>query len=55
MRAAYALGGLGSGFANTEKELIKIVQSAFAHTKQVRIIFLLLVVQNFNIALRKAV
>ena len=35
VRAAYALGGLGSGFANNEEELVKIVQSAFAHTKQV--------------------
>ncbi|CAK8696829.1 unnamed protein product [Clavelina lepadiformis] len=35
VRAAYALGGLGSGFADTEKELIKIVQAAFAHTSQV--------------------
>ncbi|XP_039259066.2 multifunctional protein CAD-like [Styela clava] len=35
VRSAYALGGLGSGFANDESELDKIVQAAFAHTSQV--------------------
>ena len=35
-RAAYALGGLGSGFANNEKELRDLTVTAFAHSKQVR-------------------
>ncbi|XP_052267533.1 CAD protein-like isoform X3 [Dreissena polymorpha] len=35
VRAAYALGGLGSGFANNEEELDVLVTSAFAHTSQV--------------------
>ena len=34
-RAAYALGGLGSGFANNEKELRALTVTAFAHSKQV--------------------
>lgn len=33
-RAAYALGGLGSGFANTPQELSKLATSAFAHSPQ---------------------
>lgn len=37
VRAAYALGGLGSGFANNEGELEKLVTAAFAHTSQVLI------------------
>ena len=35
VRAAYALGGLGSGFADDEKQLVELVEAAFAHTKQV--------------------
>ena len=35
VRAAYALGGLGSGFASTEEELIKLTKIALAHSKQV--------------------
>ncbi|KAG0725355.1 CAD protein [Chionoecetes opilio] len=33
-RAAYALGGLGSGFADNPKELAKLATSAFAHSPQ---------------------
>ncbi|XP_069989210.1 multifunctional protein CAD isoform X7 [Penaeus vannamei] len=33
-RAAYALGGLGSGFADTPQELAKLATSAFAHSNQ---------------------
>ena len=36
VRAAYALGGLGSGFASNVQELETLVSSAFAHTSQVR-------------------
>ncbi|XP_053565421.1 CAD protein isoform X2 [Bombina bombina] len=35
VRSAYALGGLGSGFANTREELTALVCQAFAHTTQV--------------------
>ena len=35
VRAAFALGGLGSGFANNEKELVELASAAFAHTSQV--------------------
>ncbi|XP_074643904.1 multifunctional protein CAD-like isoform X2 [Tubulanus polymorphus] len=35
IRSAFALGGLGSGFANTEDELRKLATAAFAHTSQV--------------------
>ena len=35
VRAAYALGGLGSGFASNESELLLLVAAAFSHTKQV--------------------
>ena len=34
MRAAFALGGLGSGFASNDEELVKLAQTAFAHSKQ---------------------
>ena len=34
MRAAYTLGGLGSGFANNETELRAIATQAFAHSNQ---------------------
>ncbi|CAG0885196.1 unnamed protein product [Cyprideis torosa] len=34
-RAAYALGGLGSGFANNKSELVEIVSQAFNHSYQV--------------------
>jgi carbamoylphosphate synthase large subunit len=34
-RAAFALGGLGSGFANNSDELKKIARKAFAHSTQV--------------------
>lgn len=37
VRAAFALGGLGSGFAETEEALVTLVTSAFAHTSQVLI------------------
>lgn len=33
-RAAYALGGLGSGFADDPQELAKLATSAFAHSPQ---------------------
>ncbi|KAI8993613.1 hypothetical protein BDB01DRAFT_715931 [Pilobolus umbonatus] len=36
-RAAYALGGLGSGFANNEKELVALCNKAFATSPQVLI------------------
>lgn len=35
IRSAFALGGLGSGFANNKEELITLVMQAFAHTSQV--------------------
>uniref|UniRef100_A0A8C2REQ4 carbamoyl-phosphate synthase (ammonia) n=1 Tax=Capra hircus TaxID=9925 RepID=A0A8C2REQ4_CAPHI len=35
VRAAYALGGLGSGFASNKEELSALVAPAFAHTSQV--------------------
>lgn len=35
VRSAFALGGLGSGFANNREELVTLVTSAFAHTSQV--------------------
>uniref|UniRef100_A0AAQ6ITG1 Carbamoyl-phosphate synthetase 2, aspartate transcarbamylase, and dihydroorotase n=1 Tax=Anabas testudineus TaxID=64144 RepID=A0AAQ6ITG1_ANATE len=35
VRSAFALGGLGSGFANNKEELTSLVTSAFAHTSQV--------------------
>lgn len=35
VRSAFALGGLGSGFANNREELVSLVASAFAHTSQV--------------------
>lgn len=35
VRSAFALGGLGSGFANNPEELTTLVTSAFAHTSQV--------------------
>ncbi|XP_022107145.1 CAD protein-like isoform X3 [Acanthaster planci] len=35
VRAAYALGGLGSGFANSKAELVPLATAAFAHTNQV--------------------
>uniref|UniRef100_A0A8C8SHF2 carbamoyl-phosphate synthase (ammonia) n=1 Tax=Pelusios castaneus TaxID=367368 RepID=A0A8C8SHF2_9SAUR len=35
VRSAYALGGLGSGFANGKEELTALVSQAFAHTSQV--------------------
>ncbi|RWS17955.1 CAD protein-like protein [Dinothrombium tinctorium] len=35
VRAAYALGGLGSGFAHNEVELKKLVSQAFVHSTQV--------------------
>ena len=37
MRAAYALGGLGSGFANNEAELEELCVKAFAVSPQVLI------------------
>ncbi|ADX67021.1 carbamoyl-phosphate synthase (glutamine-hydrolyzing) large subunit [Weeksella virosa] len=35
IRAAYALGGLGSGFANNEEELYELVEKAFTYSNQV--------------------
>ena len=35
IRAAYALGGLGSGFANNDEELRKICEKAFSFSPQV--------------------
>lgn len=35
VRAAFALGGLGSGFASNREELCALVAPAFAHTSQV--------------------
>uniref|UniRef100_A0A914HQW9 Carbamoyl phosphate synthase arginine-specific large chain n=1 Tax=Globodera rostochiensis TaxID=31243 RepID=A0A914HQW9_GLORO len=37
VRAAYALGGLGSGFAESRDELVSIARQALAHSKQVLI------------------
>ncbi|KAJ7373955.1 hypothetical protein OS493_009282 [Desmophyllum pertusum] len=37
VRAAFALGGLGSGFAQDKEELIALVNGTFAHTKQVNL------------------
>lgn len=37
VRAAYALGGLGSGFANNEQELLELCNKAFAASPQVLI------------------
>ena len=37
VRAAFALGGLGSGFASNDEELTKLCASAFAHSKQILI------------------
>ena len=35
VRAAYALGGLGSGFADDREELVALVETAFANSTQV--------------------
>ena len=35
VRAAFALGGLGSGFADNEESLRSIVSQAFANSSQV--------------------
>ncbi len=35
VRAAYALGGLGSGFCDNEKELVKLCESSFSFSPQV--------------------
>ncbi|GCB80088.1 hypothetical protein scyTo_0016101, partial [Scyliorhinus torazame] len=37
IRAAFALGGLGSGFAQNKDELVTLVIQAFAHTSQILI------------------
>lgn len=37
IRAAFALGGQGSGFCNNDKELIALTTKAFSHSKQVLI------------------
>ena len=37
VRAAYALGGLGSGFCNNKEELIKLANNAFSYSNQVLI------------------
>lgn len=36
-RAAYALGGMGSGFANNKEELLPLVNNAFSYSNQVLI------------------
>ena len=38
LRAAYALGGLGSGFANNPTELKNLAKTSFAHSNQVNIL-----------------
>ncbi len=35
LRAAYALGGLGSGFCDNEEELVKLAEKSFAFSPQV--------------------
>ncbi len=35
MRAAYALGGLGSGFCDDEQQLVALVEKALAFSPQV--------------------
>ena len=35
VRSAFALGGLGSGFASNRSQLIPILRQAFAHSVQV--------------------
>ena len=35
LRAAFALGGLGSGFADNPEELQSLASVAFSHTSQV--------------------
>lgn len=35
VRAAYALGGLGSGFCSNKEELLRLSEKAFAHSPQV--------------------
>jgi len=35
VRAAFALGGLGSGFANNDEELSKLVETALCHSTQI--------------------
>ena len=35
VRAAYALGGMGSGFANNDEELITLLNNAFSYSSQV--------------------
>ena len=35
VRAAFALGGLGSGFADNKEQLLTLATAAFAHTSQV--------------------
>ncbi|XP_051501026.1 CAD protein-like isoform X2 [Myxocyprinus asiaticus] len=35
VRSAFALGGLGSGFANNREHMVTLVTQAFAHTSQV--------------------
>lgn len=37
VRAAFALGGLGSGFANNREELVQIAKQALNHSNQVLI------------------
>jgi len=37
VRAAFALGGLGSGFADRKDELISLATNAFAHSSQLLI------------------
>ena len=37
VRAAFALGGLGSGFAERKEELMTLATNAFAHSSQLLI------------------
>lgn len=48
IRAGYALGGLGSGFANNEKELVELVTTAFASSEMVRLTSTYLILQGFG-------
>lgn len=41
VRAAFALGGLGSGFAHNRAELVEIAKQALAHSNQVLVVSLL--------------
>jgi carbamoylphosphate synthase large subunit len=48
IRAAFALGGLGSGFAYNKEDLIQLATSAFAMTNQILIDKSLKVMRHSN-------